>query len=168
MLKYLILCLFYVILAGCSSVNSSNYVTTEKTPLSEDQKILWKLMVGTWYGNQPVKSGGYREHIMTRRLDGTYLVRTRHVTKDGIRPLQTEVGHWGIVGPVYFSIFRGWAEDGNVYPSNPSDPYNYDAYNVITLNSDIFRYRSYSSGTIFEVTKVPKDFEFPDIVNDAL
>ncbi len=153
-----------LVLVGCQTgPESPKYVTTEKASLTYDQKANWNLMIGTWYGNQPVKSGGVRQHIMTRNPDGTYFVRARHVTSSGINPMQAEAGVWGIVGPVYFSIFRGWLEGETIYPSDPQDPYNYDAYEVIMLSPEIFRYKSYSSGTVFEVLRVDEDFEFPEV-----
>lgn len=150
--------------AACTPTSDlPGYVLTEKAALSEDQNSNWQLMVGSWYGNQPVRSGGFREHIVTRRTDGTYLIRARHVTENGVELMQTEVGQWGIVGPIYFSIFRGWLEGTELKASDPSDPYNYDAYEVIYLSHDKFRYRSFSSGTLFEVSKVPANFDFPEV-----
>jgi len=38
----------------------------------------------------------------------------------------------------------------------------YDAYKIITLNSEVFEYESFSSGNRYTLIKVPDDFVFPD------
>ncbi len=153
----------FFLLSGCSSIyTSSEKITDNKPYLSKSQKETWGLMVGKWYGSQPTTSGGRKNEIMERHLDGTYRIKFRVVSKDHIVKESVEVGHWGVSGPIYFSIFRGWLKGEKLTSSRGSDPYNYDAYRIINLTNESFEYEHISTGTKFVVSKVPSDFDFPN------
>lgn len=160
--------IFALIFAGCTSMSTStNNIIAEKPFLSNSQESSWSLMLGKWYGRQPITEDGFREQITERVADGTYIVTFRLHDVDSNVEEHIEVGNWGISGPVYFTIFRGWSEGGQISPSDPSDPYNYDPYNydaykIIDLNENTFIYESYSSGNQYTLEKVSNNYEFPD------
>ncbi len=52
-------------------------------------------------------------------------------------------------------------DDGKLSPADSDDPYNYDAYKIVTLTSEEFEYEGYSSGSKFLIKTVANDFEFP-------
>tara|TARA_B100000768_G_C11165037_1_gene326208 strand:+ start:320 stop:814 length:495 start_codon:yes stop_codon:yes gene_type:complete len=150
-------------LTGCATTNTSTVtVTSQKPSLSLAQEETWDLMIGKWYGSQPTKDGGKKQTIMERSPQGTYKITFRVFDKDGKYKEQAEVGHWGVSGPVYFTMFRGWIKGDQLSPSNPSDPFNYDAYKIIKLNKDVFEYEDYSTGDKYVTKKVPNDFQFPN------
>lgn len=160
----LVILLFTSGSVSCQSIHTSGEkVSTIKEEISESQEQRWQFMVGRWYGSQPAKSGGTRQQIMERFPDGTYKITVRHVTESGDSETNSEVGQWGIVGPVYFSIFRGGVNSYGVEPSDTSNPYNYDAYEIIELTDSAFVYKSYSSGTVFALKKVGSEFDFPKL-----
>ncbi len=151
------------LLGGCSSLHtSSEKVTDDKPYLSKSQKETWGLMVGKWYGSQPTTAGSRKDQITEHLSDGTYRDRFRVVSEDNKVRETVEVGQWGVSGPIYFAIFRGWLKDGKLKPSRSSDPYNYDAYRIINLTNKIFEYEHISTGTKYVINKVPSDFVFPD------
>lgn len=150
-------------LAGCATTNTSRVaVTSQKPSLTLSQEETWNLMIGKWYGRQPTKDGGKKQEIVERSPHGTYKITFRIYDKDGNIKEQSEAGHWGVSGPVYFTIFRGWIEGDQLSPANPADPYNYDAYKIVKLNNDVFEYEHYSSGNKYVIKRVPNDFQFPD------
>lgn len=150
---------------GCAVVTtSSSPVLVSKPALSEDRIQNWKWMIGRWYGSQPIDGGGVRQQLTERNGDGTYRITMRYVDANGKLKEGVEVGQWGIVGPVYFSIFRGWVKNGMFTPSSPSEPYNYDAYEVLLLTDDRFQYKSYSTGSIYTLEKVSEKFVLPDLL----
>lgn len=152
-----------LIITGCATTNTSTVAVTSKKPsLSISQEETWNLMIGKWYGSQPTKDGGKVQEIMERSPQGTYKITFRVYEKDGKYKEQSEAGHWGVSGPIYFTIFRGWVKNNQLSPSNPADPYNYDAYKIINLNNEVFEYESYSSGNKYTNKKVSNDFEFPN------
>jgi hypothetical protein len=70
---------------------------------------------------------------------------------------------WGVSGPIYFSIMKGWIKNSNFFPSDPRNPAYYDAYEIIEIDQKKFKYRSFDTGMIFEVKKVDDSFEFSKI-----
>lgn len=150
-----------IILAGCVTTDTSTVeITSEKPSLTLSQEETWNLMVGKWYGDQPTKDGGRKQQIMERSPQGTYKITFRIHDKDGKYNDSAEAGHWGVSGPVYFTTFRGWVEDNQFSPSDPADPYNYDAYKIIRLDEKIFEYENYSSGNKYTIERVSNDFQF--------
>ena len=120
-------------------------------------------MIGKWYGSQPTKEGGVKKWIVERMSPGTYKIVFRIYEKDATSYWeQIEVGEWGVSGPVYFSILRGWVKDGKLTPADPTDPFNYDAYKIISLTDEKFEYENYDSGDVYGIKKVPISFDFPD------
>lgn len=159
--KNIFFTLLVMFLSGCATTNTSNIaIDYEKTGLTYNQEKTWEIMIGKWYGSQPVKDGGTRQWIAERSDDGTYKITFRRYGKNGEIEEQTEVGYWGVSGPIYFSIFKGWVKDGYLEPSNPRDPYNYDAYRIISLTDSVMEYESASSGNRYTLKKVATDFWF--------
>lgn len=146
-----------------ASSTSDEVVTAAKPRTTMSQKESWKLMVGKWYGSQPMKNGGKREQIVERRIDGTYKTTFRaHYPRKGVREV-TEVGNWGIAGPIYFSIYRGRLKNAKFKKSDPSNPHNYDAYHIKKLNNEVFEYQGVVTGSKYTVKRVSIDFEFPKL-----
>src|SRR5690606_20461033 len=102
----------------------------EKPDISISQKEKWDLMVGKWLGNAVTERGDARRWLVQRFEDGTYQIDFVLHKKDGAVEKSSEVGQWAISGPVYFTSFRGWLRGSSLSPSDPSDPYNYDAYKI--------------------------------------
>ena len=134
-----------------------------KPDLTPDKVANWNYMTGKWYGEQPTQEGGIRQELINRNINGTYKVTFRVHDKNGKYTDQSEAGHWGMSGPIYFTAFRGWVYGEQLSPSNPSDPYNYDAYKIIKLNEKYFEYQSFSTSNRFSLMKVANDFEFPEL-----
>ena len=149
-------------LVGCTGTNTSNQpVTAMKPEITQSQEEIGQLLVGKWLGDQPTKEGGSRKWLVERRPDGKYLIQFRVTNSDGSILEQTEVGEWGVSGNIYFSIFKGWIDNGNFIPSDSSDSYNQDAYEIIKLTEQQFRYKNLDSGNEYTVKRVPNDFVFP-------
>ena len=151
-----------VLLSSTMTAYPQEAVSPGKPPSSPSQEELWSMMLGKWYGRQPTQDGGIRQQIVQRASNGTYRVTLRITDKDGEVMQQTEVGHWGVSGPVYFSIFRAWLDGDQAIPTDPADPYNYDAYRILTLTGDLFEYEHFTTGNKYAVERVPSDFDFPE------
>ena len=155
-------------LSGCATNHTSNTdVAQTKPELDFSQEEKWYLLTGTWYSSQATKEGGIKQEIMQRSPQGNYKVIFRIYDKDSNFEEQTETGYWGVSGPVYFTILRGWIENNQLTPSSPSDPYNHDAYKIINLTSDSVEYENYSSGNRHTHKKVADSFYFPEIIKGA-
>ena len=160
--KYLTLLALATLLSiqlSYATSNTSDKQVTLKKPVIISDFEKWGYMIGKWYGRQSTKEGGTKQELMTRSADGTYVVQFTVERKDGSKVYQTEAGHWGISGNIYFSIYRGWFREGKLIPSDSSNPHNYDAYQILELNNDKFQYKHANSGNEYIVNKVAPDFK---------
>ncbi|MES1944207.1 hypothetical protein PC39_08829 [Salinisphaera sp. PC39] len=127
----------------------------------EDTARARERLVGKWYGKVTHEDGTVQRWLVHRAEDGTYLIHFRVTAPDGEIRDSREIGMWGIRMPIYFTSVQYFVEDDRAMPADTRRPALYDAYRVQKLTDDIFRYRSYRSGTRFEVRKVAPDFEMP-------
>jgi hypothetical protein len=156
----LALLVFWLLAAPSSALaGSDNPEVDSFKPESADEAVARRdIMIGKWLGEAPTKDGGVRRWLAERFEDGTYRVIFQLFQGTADYHEQVEVGHWGIVGPIYFTIYRGYIFDGEFVPVDPSDPDVYDAYEILELGDDRLRYRSYSSGSEFRLRKVADNY----------
>ena len=138
-------------------------------PLSSVDTKLWSetaqhdrdKMVGKWLGESGSDDEKLRLTLVERRENGTYTLTFR--TYEGRNYEEAvEVGLWGISGPVYFTIMRGWMTAGRFSPSDTTRAYYYDAYKIIRLDNTAFEYQSVETGNRFVNRRVGDDFQFSD------
>jgi hypothetical protein len=115
-------------------------------------------LLGKWYGDQVLKDGTRQRWLITRSSEGAYISEFETTDVTGKSDRQTEIGYWGIRYPIYFTTVQYFKEGDRSYPADTRDPSLYDAYRVMNLDDSGFRYRSYTSGTVFEVKRVDYDF----------
>lgn len=120
------------------------------------------MMLGYWFGESPTKDGGRRMQIVERRRDGTMTIRFRVIDPAGKVHEQTQVEFWGISGPIYFTIMRGWLEGMRFDPADPTQADYYDAYEILLLTDQAFWYRHVTTGSEYRIDKVVPDFDFPE------
>lgn len=159
-IKFYTLVIACLILGSCTTLATSNQSHYYKDPLDNDQTQRWQLLIGHWYGDQTTQEGDRRQWLITRHPDGTYIIKFRGTMANGQIEESTEVGEWGAAGTIYFTIFKGWLREGKLAPADPSDPYNYDAYQIISLDEERFEYTSVTTNTRFSVRRVTADFIF--------
>jgi hypothetical protein len=152
-----------IFLFGCAaSTTSSEKITDWKPELNFQQQQRWQFMVGKWYGSQSTKDGGIRKEITEKSAQGQYKTTFRLCDSIGKCEDSIEVGEWGMSGPVYFTIFKGWIHGKQFSPADPTDSYNYDTYKIHELNDAQFVYESFVSGNHYTLKKVPDEFVFPE------
>jgi len=162
-MRYYIFSSFFIVFmfSSCtSSFSSDKKIEPAKPQLKLSQVDRWNMMVGKWYGKHEMKNGGYREHIAERTKNGQYKLTFRTYDKEGNYKEQIEVGEWGISGPYYFTMYRGQVKDKNFFPVDSSNPYNYDAYEILKITKSEFKYKHVEYGDIFTIKKVPLTFTF--------
>jgi len=141
-----------VFIAGCANQYTLNQaVDASKPSLKVEKEKQWLKMTGKWYGIQPTKEGGVSQHIVERTRDGLYKITFRKRDVEGKWDEFTEVGQWGMSASVYFTIFRGWIDQGGFTPSDSDDPYNYDAYELIKLSESEFEYQHIGTKNKFKI-----------------
>lgn len=142
---------------------------TSKDPiLSESEESSYtevknrSLMLGRWFGQQSTTEGGIRQQINERKKDGTYRVTFRLKNTASEITEDIEVGQWGLSGPIYFSTFTGSVKNGKLHPANPDSATHYNAYKILALDEEMFKYQSYTSKSVYTLKKVDANFKFPD------
>ena len=155
----LIICLAISNLSGCAIHTKS--IIKNDLPLSAVQKR--NTLIGKWFGEMKSENGEIQRWLADRSKDGTYKIEFR-IYKSGNETMsQVEVGHWGVAGPIYFSITRGWIKNDKFIPSDPENPYFYDVYKIVKLTDQSFIYYSFDEDLEFEVRKIDDTFQWPEI-----
>ncbi len=152
------LCLVIIFLTACAT-DKKSIVKPDITLSAAQQR---NALLGKWVGEKKSDKGELQKWLVERYVDGTYKIVFRIYKNETNYKQQTEVGQWGVSGPIYFSILRGWIKEGNYIPANPEDPYHYDAYRIISLKENSFEYETIEPNIRFKVNKVPSDFNFPN------
>ncbi len=155
--------LIIIFLVGCVSNSKTKPVLNGAfyAKSSQEREANWKKMIGTWYGSQSTKDGGTYSWIIRRNIQGLYQLEGKLTKQNGKIKTQIEVGEWGVGKNVYFSVFKGWVYGDKVKPSDPTDSYNRDIYQILELSDTKFRYQNIDSGQSYEVEKVSDDFKMP-------
>jgi hypothetical protein len=65
-----------------------------------------------------------------------------------------ELGDWGLVGDIHFTITKNEVVDEQLYAADLNDSNNYHAYRVLQLNHQIFEYQHISTNEIFIMRKI--------------
>jgi len=128
---------------------------------SQTRKSNWDKMIGTWYGSQIVKGGGSYSWISNKTGDGNYSLETRFVLPGGEVKEKIEFGDWGAGSKIYFSIYRGDEINGKYHYNEEMGPYYVDIYNILEISEDSLKYQNVESGEVYQVKKVPDDFQMP-------
>ena len=66
----------------------------------------------------------------------------------------TELGDWGLVGDIHFTITKDEIIDEQIYTTDLNDRNNYHAYKVMQLNHCIFEYQHIDTKENFIMRKV--------------
>ena len=156
MKRILLLSVPLAALFGCASHHRLSY--DEYKPEIHGAQERRDSLVGNWYGEAISKNGVQRRWINRRSSDGSYIIEMKIDDPSSEQP-DREYGVWGMSGPVYFTMMRGWLdEDGEIRPSDPSDANFYDAYEIVQLTADAFTYRGLETGNVFTTRRVADDF----------
>ncbi|MDO6488067.1 hypothetical protein Q4506_04690 [Colwellia sp. 4_MG-2023] len=66
----------------------------------------------------------------------------------------TELGDWGLVGDIHFTITKDEIVDELLYAADLNDGNNYHAYKVLQLNHHVFEYQHVETNETFIMRKV--------------
>mgnify|MGYP000262374577 CR=1 FL=1 len=66
----------------------------------------------------------------------------------------TELGDWGLVADIHFTITKNEVVDEQLYTVDLNDSNNYHAYRVLQLNHHTFEYQHIDTNEIFKMRKV--------------
>lgn len=113
------------------------------------------LLFGRWYRNDIDEQGQQVVEYAELSADGSFeftFVSTEQETN--ITEQVIELGDWGLVGNVHFTITKSELIDQQLYAADLNDSDNYQAYNVLQLNHQVFEYQHIETKEIFMMRKV--------------
>ncbi|HSS66869.1 MAG TPA: hypothetical protein VLS27_20760 [Gammaproteobacteria bacterium] len=145
-----------------ASCSTTQLIDESKPHGPPDADARRNLLVGTWYGSEKTKDGGRRLEIAELFPDGNMRIRFRYIKESGEHSDTTELAYWGISGPIHFTITLGWVNGDKFKPADLTKAHYYDAYEILKLDSESFRYRSFVTGNEFEIIRVEEGFNFPE------
>lgn len=149
-----------LVLSSCNSTYTSRAKITE----SPAEKIFndartWTSLKGKWYGKQKRLDGQVREWLTEHKDDGTFTTTFIDHDLDGEKKTTIEYGEWGASGYIYFTILKGFIEDGEKKPIEDPEYWTRDAYYILNLNLDEFSYRDLEKQARFRAIRQTHDFE---------
>jgi hypothetical protein len=113
------------------------------------------LLFGRWYRNDIDEQGLQIVEYAELSADGSFeftFVSTEQETN--VTEQVIELGDWGLVGNVHFTITKSEFIDQQLYAADLNDSNNYQAYNVLQLNHQVFEYQHVETKEIFIMRKV--------------
>ncbi|MGJ8686984.1 MAG: hypothetical protein ACSHWQ_05865, partial [Spongiibacteraceae bacterium] len=129
--------------------------------LNMDTEDSRQALLGKWYAKHSDADGSQKAWLIERRLDGTYRADIHLRGADGLLLSQSAVGYWGVSEGVYFEIYRGRLEEGEIKVADPSESSHYEAYKILSLNAETFQYRRFSGWPLFTMKKMSAEFTLP-------
>lgn len=66
----------------------------------------------------------------------------------------TELGDWGLVGDIHFTITKEEIIDEKLYSADLNNSDNYHAYKVLTLNHQVFKYQHIDTNETYVLRKI--------------
>ncbi|MFT6249098.1 MAG: hypothetical protein ACJAZQ_002310 [Cognaticolwellia sp.] len=113
------------------------------------------LLFGRWYRKDIDEQGQQVVEYAELSANGSFeftFVSTEQETN--ITEQVIELGDWGVVGNVHFTITKSELIDQQLYAADLNDSNNYQAYKVLQLNHLIFEYQHIETEEIFMMRKV--------------
>ena len=121
-----------------------------------------KLLIGKWLGRAVTDDGGEIKWLSELKSDGTCELTFRTYNSKGAYQEQAESCFWGVSGKIHFTIIRDVIVDNKLIPVDPTDPYYYDAYEILKLNDQEFEYKAVTTGDIYKSQKVSDNYQLPE------
>lgn len=118
-----------------------------------------ELLFGRWFreekNNLNQKTIEYAQLSADGSFEFTFITL---LVKDGeadqIVEQVTELGDWGLVGNIHFTITKDELIDNQLYATDLNNKDNYHAYKVLTLNHHLFEYQHVVTKENFIMRKV--------------
>ncbi|WP_328824566.1 hypothetical protein [Thalassotalea algicola] len=114
-----------------------------------------QLLIGRWIRNCHDEEGNPFVEQADFYLDGSFEFCFMTMSKDGmIKEQVIELGDWGLVGDMHFTITKNEVIDEKLYAADLSNEDNYHVYRVVNLNADSFEYQHIVSKESFILKRV--------------
>jgi hypothetical protein len=114
-----------------------------------------ELLAGRWYRKELNDMGHQLVEYAELCLDGSFEFSFVEQNAQGeIINQNIELGDWGLVGDIHFTITQEEVVDDEHYRADLTDENNYHAYKVLALDSQNFKYQHIVSNEVFILRRV--------------
>jgi len=118
-----------------------------------------ELLFGRWFREEIIDQNQKTIEYAQLSADGSFeftfvTLRTKVGSADEIVEQVTELGDWGLVANIHFTITKNEVIDDQLYAADLNDRNNYQAYKVLQLNHHVFEYQHVESHEIFIMRKI--------------
>ncbi|WP_068546108.1 hypothetical protein [Thalassotalea crassostreae] len=111
-------------------------------------------LIGNWHRSEQNGTEHFSEYAQIL-ADGRFVFTFFTYDMEGtIVDEISEVGDWGLVKDIHFTITKAEVENGQEYDADPLNKDNYQAYKVLELNEQTFTYEHLLSGERFTLSRV--------------
>lgn len=112
-------------------------------------------LIAKWHRSEPLNDGNIMTEYAQLHIDGSYEFSfIEHNDNGDIISQVVEMGDWGLIGDIHFTISKSEFFEGHHYAADMENDENYHAYRVLTLNSQIFEYQHVLTNEVFILTRV--------------
>ena len=113
------------------------------------------LLFGRWYRNDIDEQGRQTVEYAELSADGSFEFTFVSTEKEkNITEQIVELGDWGLVGNIHFTITKSELIEQEFYAADLNDSDNYQAYKVLQLDHQTFEYQHIETKEIFMMRKI--------------
>jgi len=118
-----------------------------------------ELLLGRWFRQDTDEENRKIVEYAELSADGSFEFTfvTLAVTaekKEQVIEQVTELGDWGLVGDIHFTITKNEVVDEQLYAADLNNSDNYHAYRVLQLNHQLFEYQHVETKEVFKMRRI--------------
>ena len=114
-----------------------------------------ELLLGQWFRQEIDEHGNQFIEIADFTLDGTFQFCFTTQSKQGdVIEKVTELGDWGLVGDIHFTITKNEVIEDDIYAADLDNAQNYQAYKVVALTAEYFQYQHVVSNESYTLRRI--------------
>ncbi|WP_440875720.1 hypothetical protein [Thalassotalea sp. PLHSN55] len=114
-----------------------------------------EMLIGRWYRSDIDEDNVHFTEYAQLSVDGSFEFSfINHDESGQVSQQIIELGDWGLVGDIHFTITKGEVVDEHEYGADLADENNYHAYRVLQLDNQIFKYQHIVSNEVFILRRV--------------
>jgi hypothetical protein len=129
--------------------------------INENSKVKYEreLLFGRWFREDISELNEKIIEYAQLNVDGSFeftfiTLQVKVGETDRIVEQITELGDWGLVGDIHFTITKDEVVGEKLYAADLNDNNNYHAYRVLQLNHHVFEYQHVDTNEIFIMRKI--------------
>jgi len=118
-----------------------------------------ELLFGRWFREELEDENKKTIEYAQLSADGSFeftfmTLETKTDIADKIVDQVTELGDWGLVGDIHFTLTKSELVDNELYSADLANSDNYHAYRILQLNSQVFEYQHIVTNEVFIMRRV--------------